>query len=241
MNYADVVTTLSTLTAIVPTDADFLAVLPACFNDAEGRIFRDLDMINLDVRDGSGQTTAGSRNFNLPTSVGVFQVVSAVNIITPAGSAPDSGTRNPCRPCSLDLLDYIYGSSAGAGVPSMYAYISQSSISDQKNIIFAPWPDSNYRVEVVGKIQWPTLSVSNTSTFLTLYLPDVFIAACMVFMTGYMKNWGAQSDDPRSAMSWETHYNSLLESAGVWEARKRMAGASWTPKPVEPMAQPQRG
>lgn len=241
MNYTEVVTTLSTLTAIAPTDTDFLAVLPACFNDAEARCYRDTDMINLDVRDSSSSTVALDRNFNLPTSVGTFQVVTGVNVITPASTAPESGSRNPCTMVSLDVLDRIYPSTTGAGVPSMFSYISQSTISGQKNIVFGPWPDTTYRVEVIGKVQWTTLSSSNPTTFLTNYLPELFIAACMVFMNGYMKNWGAQADDPKSGLSWEAHYNTLLSSAGTWEARKRGAGASWSPKQVEPTAVNQRG
>lgn len=241
LTYATYKTALATLTAIAETDTNFLAILPSCIDDAEARCYRDLDMINLDVRDSSSSTVALDRNFNLPTDVGTFQVVTGVNIITPASTAPESGTRNPCIMVSLDVLDRIYPSTTGAGVPSMFAYISQSSISGQKNIVFGPWPDTTYRVEVVGKIQWTPLSASNTTTFLSTYLPELFVAASMVFMTGYMKNWGAMADDPKSGLSWEQHYNTLLASAATWEARKRGAGASWSPKQVEPTAVNQRG
>lgn len=241
LTYATYKTTLATMTAIAETDTDFLAILPACIDDAEARCYRDLDMINLDVRDSSSSTVALDRNFNLPTSVGTFQVVTGVNVITPASTAPDSGSRNPCTMVSLDVLDRIYPSTTGAGVPSMFAYISQSSLAGQNNLVFGPWPDTTYRVEVVGKIQWTPLSASNNTTFLSTNLPELLLAASMIFMSGYVRNFGAQSDDPKQAVSWLSHYQGLLSSAATWEARKRGAGASWSPKQVEPTALPQRG
>lgn len=241
MTYAEWVTALSTLCAISPTNTDFLAILPSCINDAEGRCYRDLNPLNLDVTDGSLSTVSSSRNFTLPTSLCTFQVVTNVNIITPANTAPDSGQRNPLIPVSRAFLDLTWPSANGADVPQYYCYSSQSTLSSQPNIVLGPWPNATYRVEIVGKAQWVALSASNTTTFLTLYLPDLFLAASMIFMSGYMKNWGGQADDPKMGLSWESHYTTHLNGAGSWEARKRMAGASWTPLQVEPMAQPQRG
>ncbi len=241
MNYSEVLTSISTLCAISPTNVDFLAIFPSAINDAEGRCYRDLNPLNLDVTDGSASTTANSRNFTLPTALCTFQIVTNVNLITPAATAPDSGTRNPLQPVSRAFLDLTYPSNSSAGTPQFYCYSSQSTLSSQPNIILGPWPNAIFRVEIIGKAQWTPLSASNTTTFLTNYLPDLFIAAMMVFMTGYMKNWGAQADDPKSGLSWESHYNTLLNGAGTWEARKRMGGASWTPLQLEPMAQPQRG
>lgn len=241
MNYTEYVTTLATQTVIAETNTQFQAILPSAIADAEARCYRDLDVINLDVRDSSSSTVALNRNFNLPTSVGTFQIVTGINIITPAATAPESGTRNPCVWVSRDILDMFYPSTTAAGLPTMFSYLSQSSIAGQSNIILGPWPDAAYRVEVIGKIQWTPLSATNTSTFLSLYLPELFVAASMVYMTGYQKNWSAMADDPKSGVSWDAHYKTLLSSAGVWEARKRMAGASWTPHQVEPTAAPQRG
>lgn len=241
MTYSEWVTALSTLTAISPTNTDFLAILPSCINDAEGTCYRDLNPLNLDVADSSGSTTALNRNFTLPTSLCTFQIVSNVNIITPASTGPDSGTRNPLVPVSRAVLDLVYGSTTAAGQPSMYCYNSQSTLAGQTNILLGPWPDDTYRVEIVGKAQWVPLSSTNTTTFLTLYVPDLFVAASMIYMTGYMQNWGAQADNPQSGLSWKSHYDALLQGAGAWESRKRMAGASWSPAQIEPTALAQRG
>jgi hypothetical protein len=241
MDYDEFVSTMATMTVIASSNTDFETVLPSAIDYAEGRINRDLDMLNLDVRDGSASTSANNRNFTLPTSVGTFQIVTEVAVITPAGTAPDLGTRNLLIPVSKAVLDWTYPSSTGAGVPEMFAYITQSAIAGQSNIILGPWPNAVYRVEVTGKIQWTPLSSANTTTFISLYYPDLLVAAAMIFMTGFKGNFGAQSDDPRSAMSWEQQYTALLAGSSPWEARKRFAGASWTAKPVEPTAVPQRG
>lgn len=241
LTYATFQTALSTLTAIPTTNTDFIAILPNVIDYAEQRIYRELDMINEDVRDSSAATSTANRNFTLPTSIGTFQVISGINIITPASTSAELGTRNPCTPVSRDVLDLIYPSATGATVPTMFSYLSQSLVAGQTNVLFGPWPDASYTVEVIGKVIPTPLSATNTTTFLSLYLPDLFLAASMVFMSGYLKNFSAQGDDPKQAQSWENQYQMLKASADVWESRKKFAGASWTSKQLEPTAQPQRG
>jgi len=145
----------------------------------------------------------------------------------------------PLVAASRDYLDYSWPSVTGAGVPQYFAYISQDPGETQ--VILGPWPDNTYRAEVVGKKQPAALSSGNPTTYLVERLPDLFVAASMVFLSGYMRNYGAQADDPRMGGSWETQYQILKASADTWEARKRWAGASWTSKALEPTAQPQRG
>ena len=236
LTYATFLTTVAELLIVETTDANFLTVLPTAIDYGEQRCYLDLDVINLDVRDATSTTTALNSTFTLPTSVGTFQVVSAINIITPAQTSPDSGTRNPLTAASAAVLDMIYPSTTGNGVPQFFCYDSQSTISGQKNILFGPWPDAAYRVEVVGRIQPTPLSSTTTTTFLTLYYPVLFVAACMVFLTGWQKNWGAQADDPKMAQSWETQYKTLLAGSAVQEARKRFASQGWTAEMPEPLA-----
>lgn len=241
MDYAAYQVALAELTAIPTTNASFQAILPSVIDYAEQRIYRELDMLVEDVRDATSSTSSDVRNFVLPTGLGKFQIVSDINIITPAGAAPNSGTRNPCTPVSLSVLDWTWPSSEGAGVPTQFAYVSQSILAGQTNIVFGPWPDDAYVVEVVGKIIPTPLSATNTETFLTLYLPDLFLMASQIYFDNYMKNFGKMSDDPQSSITHESQYQTLLASAATWEARKRFSGASWTAKQIEPTAQPQRG
>lgn len=244
MNYTEIVNELAVLTGISATNADFLTDLTSAFLYAEGRITRELDLMAANITDGSSSTVASSRNFNLPTALGTFLIVDTINIITPASVAPDSGTRNVLQAVSKPFLDMAWPSSTGATVPQYYAYLTQDTYTSpaQTQIIFGPWPDDTYRVEVTGKIQPPGLSSTNMTTWLSVNLPDLYVAACMVQLSGYMKNYSAAgSDDPGQPVNWEKQYLLLRDSAATYEARKRFSGASWTSKQLEPMAQPQRG
>ena len=215
MTYTEIVTALSQLSVMPTTDTNFAAILPSTFAYAEGRITRELDLMAANVRDATSSTVALNRNFTIPTTLGTFLVVDGINVITPASTAPDSGTRVMLQPASRDFLDYAWPATTGATVPAYFAYLSQDTYSSpaQTQIIFGPWPDSTYRVEVIGKIQPAALSSTNTTTWLSANLPDLYIAACMIYLSGWQRNFGAQADDVRSAQSWETQYTTLRDSA----------------------------
>ena len=245
MDYATYAADIANNMAISVTDDNFLVMLPQAIQYAEGRIARDLDLMAANVRDSSSSTVALTRNFNLPTGTGAFLIIDGINIITPSSTAPESGTRNPLIPVSRDFLDYTWPSTTGATVPQYFAYITQDTFltgsAAQSQVIFGPWPDSTYRVEVIGKVQPPALSSTNTTTWISVNLPDLMIAASMVFVSGWMKNYSAASDDPKMSMSWEGQYAQIKAGAATYQARARFAGASWTPKQPEPTAVNQRG
>ena len=242
--YANLLADVSNSIIVDPTNTDFLAIFPQWINAAEGRVIRELNLVAANVRDSTASTTTGSRNFNLPTSVGTFLIVQDINIITPASTAPESGTRNRLTPVSLSVLDWTYPSSTGSGVPSMFAYITQDTYSSpaQTQVVFGPWPDAVYRVEVIGVIQPAALSATNTTTWLSVNLYDVLFKATMVEAVGWQQNFSASAaDNPAMAINWESAYKAARDSAASWQARARFGSASWTAAPIEPQALPQRG
>lgn len=234
LNYTTYVTAISTLTEIPSSNTDFTTIFPDCIDYAEQRIYRELDLLNTVVRDSSATLTPNSRNFSLPTSIGIFLVVNGINIITPAGTVPASGTRNPLTPTSRDFLDLAWPSVTGATLPTKYAMITQGEI------VLGPWPDAAYVVEVIGTQRPLPISSTNPTTQLSLYFPDILVAASMIFMSGYMRNFGSQADDPKMAQSWENQYQTLMGSATAEEFRKRIMGSSWTPLTQGPAAAPAR-
>lgn len=235
MIYSDYVTQLANLLPVPASDGGFVIALPDIINDAEQRLYRELDLLNTIVRDASAALVSGNRNFALPTTQGIFLVVENMNAITPATQAnPDNGTRNPLLPASKDFLDAMFPSGAGAGVPQYFAPITQGEY------IVGPWPDANYQVEVVGTQRPAPLSATNTHTLLTDYFPDLFIAASMVFACGYQQNFSAMGDNPASAVTWESHYKSLFGSAAVEEMRKKHGSEGWSSKQPDPIATPPR-
>jgi hypothetical protein len=229
LTYAQWVAELANLCVIDATDADFVSNLPSCIDYSEQRLYRELDLLSTVTRD-TGLLTVGTRTFTLPQNNGRFVVVNGINAITPAATTnPDLGTRNQLVPVSRDFLDVAWPSTSGAGVPSQFAMITDQIV------IVGPSPDAAYTAEVIGTIRPTPLSASNPTTYLTLYLPDLFVAASMIFMSGYMRNWGAQADDPRMAVSWEAQYEKLFSSANVEEQRKRFASGAWgslSPNPI---------
>ena len=220
--YSTFVTYLSTETVIPQTDPNFIAIVPLCIDYAEQRVYRELNLLNTVVRDSSAQLTANNRTFTLPSSLGRFVAVNGINVITPPSATnPDNGTRNQLMLTSRDAVDNVWPSTSGAAVPAIYAMVTDVQA------LVGPAPDQAYTAEVIGTIRPTPLSASNVSTYLTLYLPDLFFAAAMVFMSGYMRNFGSQADDPKMAQSWETQYQALFSSANEEEQRKRFGSGAW--------------
>ena len=122
----------------------------------------------------------------------------------------------------------------GAGVPTLFAAINQN------DWIVGPWPDASYTIEVVGTIRPDPLSASNQTTFLSTYLPDVFLAAALVFSAGYQLNFSAMGDNPQAGVTWETHVKTLLDSAKIEKIRKKFGSQGWTSKEPDPLATPPR-
>lgn len=215
--YTTWVAALSNMTEIPSTDQNFIDILPSVIDAAEQRMYRDLNLLSTTVRDASSALTPNSRNFTLPQALGRFVTVEGVNVVTPVGSAPASGTRNSLAPCALSFLDFLYPieTTSGESVPEMFAMVTDQAIS------VGPPPDAAYTVEVIGTVRPAPLSTANPTTYLTLYLPDMFIAASMVFAASYMQNYGSQADNAQMAGSWEAQYKNLMANASLEEIRKK--------------------
>jgi|SRR5882762_767962 len=235
LTYNSFVTGLANMLPVQETDPGYVTALPNIINDAEQRLYRELDLLSTVVRQ-MGVLVVGNRNFALPTVSGnPFVVIEEMNAIIPAGTTdPDLGSRLPLLPVSKEFLDMTFGSSAGSEVPTMMAPISQN------DWIVGPWPDAAYSIEVVGTIRPLPLSLTNQTTFLSLYLPDVFFAAALVFASGYQQNFSSMGDNPQQAVTWESHVKPLIDSAKVEEIRKKFGSQGWSSKSPDPIATPPR-
>jgi hypothetical protein len=236
MNYTDLINTISNLTVIQSTDANFQQIFPQAIAYSEDRIYRELDLLSTVTRD-SATLTASNRNFTLPSNNGRFVVTNGFNVITPATTTnPDLGTRIQLTPTSRDYLDNVGGSPTYTGLPTSYAMIT-----DQTIIVGPAWPDNSYTLEVIGTIQPAPLSAANPTTFLSLYLSDLLVAAVMIFMVGYQRDYGSQSDDPTQAQSWTSQYDKLFASANVVEMRRKYESGGWgSLQPTGPITTPAR-
>ncbi len=234
LTYDSYVSQMATLVVVSSADTNFLTILPACIDYAEQRLYRELDLLYTQVTSASTSLilSSGNRNFTNGSS---FITIDNFNVLSPVGTQSSVATRVPLMPVSREWIDTVYPS--GQTVTSTPEYFAR--ISDTQ-IILGPPPDAAYYVEVSG-IQRPSaLSSGNSSTVLTQYIPDCMVAASMVFMTGYQRDFGAQSDNPQAAQSWEGQLQLLMKSAGFEQARAKFEAEGWTSQSPSPLASPKR-
>jgi hypothetical protein len=228
MNYDYYKNDIALLMEVAADDPNYVAQLPSLIAAGENRIYRELDLLSTIVTDSSIAFTANIRKLTLPTAIH-FVTTQQFNVITPVGAAnPDAGLRNPLTMVTKEYLDAVWGSSTGAGVPKWAAML------DDQNIIVGPWPDAAYKVETIGTVQPAPLSATNPTTFLTLYLYDLFQAASMIAAMEYQR-------DATGVQSWQGAYSQLSASAGILEARKKYQSSAWASMSPAPIATPSRG
>jgi hypothetical protein len=237
LTYATYVTQIATLAVVPESDAAFVTILPQMITYAENRMYRDLDFLSTVTTNDTYTTTAGTpfASFTLAD----FITLQQINVITPAGeTVPNSGTRNPLLPATKEFLNLVYPSSSSAALPEYFAMFTQ----DTDNVVlFGPWPDDTYTLELVGTYRPASLSSVNTTTFIGTYLPDLLIMASMIYVSGYQRNFGRANDDPQMAVTYESQYKALLQGATVEEARKKFQSSAWTSMSPATVASPTRG
>lgn len=234
MDYDQYIAQISNIMVVGSTDPNFLTMVPGMIDYAEGRIYREGDFLTTRVTTTT-TLSSGNRSVTLPSSLGTYRVIENVNVLTTVGQGSSNGTRAPVVPASRDLIDNVYPSGQlNTGVPLFYA------MNDYTSIILGPAPDAGYTAEVIGTIQPTPLSSGNPTTFLTDILPDVLIAASMVFATGYMRDYGAQADNKDMSGSWESQYTTLFQSANIESLRQKYQSGGWTHAQPSQIATPAR-
>jgi hypothetical protein len=241
------------MAVVAETDPAFVTILPQMITYAENRMYRDIDFMftSTSLHGVSFVLTAGNRNLsfninlasNIDSQAGTFVVSEQINLLTDAaGNAstttnPDACVRVPLLPTTKEFLDAVYGSSLAAnwGQPQYFVPFNETLF------FVGPVPNQNYPVEVVGTYRPNSLSATNTTTFISQYLPDVFIMASMIYISAYQRNFGRANDDPQMAITYESQYQALLKSAVVEEARKKFEATAWSSQSPSPVATPSRG
>lgn len=238
LTYSTYTSQIANLMVISTADPNFQTMLPGMIDYAEQRIYREIDLLYTQLTYNSSPMTIGSRTFRLPSFPtplgGPFIVIDQVSVITPSSTAtPATGTRASVVFTSREFIDITQPSNA-PGVPQFY------SMSDDSALLFGPPPDKAYSLEIVGTFRPEPLGSSNGSTILTEYVPDLFVAASMVFASGYMRDFGAQADNPQMGAAWENQYKLLFQSAQTEQLRAKHQGEGWTSDSPSPIATPKR-
>lgn len=221
--------------------------IPRAIEYAEGRMYRDPDFDFLATRqtDSTQTTTAGSRYVTIPST---FIVLERLNLITPAGLAPDANgaSRVPLIRTTQDAIDMMWPEASSTAAPqyglTSWAVFDQQETSPASKVRIAPTPDATYTAEFQGTFRpTPLQQAANATTFLTTYLPDIFLVATMLHWVAMQKAWGgASADDPQAPVTWESQYRALKAGAAVEEARKKSLSAGASPFPPAPLAQQPR-
>lgn len=245
LTYSQYVTQIATMSVVPETDPNFVAIIPQMITYAENRIYRDLDLLNTLVTNTNFSLAANNPRLEIPQ--GTFVTIQNVNVLTPAGETnPNSPscTRVSLLPVSKEYIQSVWNSATGSGVPSVFAVYGGATFATDGNtsqsFIFGPWPNSSYTLEIVGTVRPNSLSVSNTTTFISLYLPDVFIMASMIYVSAYQRNFGRIADDPNMSVTYEGQYQRLIDAARTEEFRKKFQASAWTSNLASPVATPTR-
>ena len=236
LSYASYVQQLATLAVVPTTDTNFQIILPQAISYAELRMQRDLDFLSTQIYDNTSFTTTQNQNIlSIPTAA--FITLQTIQVTA-------NGVTNPLSPVAKEYIQNVFNSTASAGVPSVFAVYGGDSATTgntSQNILFGPYPNAAYPLTFTGTIHASSLSASNSTTFISTYLPDLFIAASMVYVGGYQRNFSTTGADPQMPINWEQQYQTLLKGATVEEYRKKFQSAAWGPQSPSPIATPPRG
>lgn len=237
LNYTTLVSEIATITAISSTilvsgDSNFGGIMPAIIDYAEGRLYRELDLPIAHIANTDSVCSSGARTVLMSTTNGEILTIDDLSFYTPVGVQTN---RVPLIPTSVAVINAVYPDNAVTGPPQYF-----SRIANDRRLVLGPTPDQAYQLELLGTVRPEPLSASNSSTWLTQNLPELMVAAGMIFAAGYMRNYGAQADDPKMAQSWEGQYSSLIQSAKVDAARMKTQSEAWTSRQPSPLATPPR-
>jgi hypothetical protein len=249
---------MATMAVVDTTDPNFLTILPAMITYAENRIYRDLDFLFTSISTTSYTLTTGNRQLSVPA--GTFVVPEQINVLTPIGvSDPNAAIRSPLLPTTKEFLDAVYGDYTYTAMPKYFCPF------DDYTFYVGPFPDQNYTVELVGTYRpqslgpgasdatflanyitytgaaYPNFASTTTTTFISLYLPELMILASMIYIAAYQRNFSsAQGNDPQMPITYETQYQTLLKSAASEENRKKFEAAAWSSQSTSTTATPTR-
>lgn len=206
---------------------DFAALLPQATSYAEERIFTDIPLLGVRTNNSSLVTTAGNRDVSLSAMVnslgGPIIIPEEFYLIIPAAATPKTGTRVPFIQATPALISTIWPIEAVTIAPTLTDYVPRLwALRNDNTIIYAPTADAAYVVDITGLYQPTPISSSNPTTYISTTYPALLEAACMVFLSGWLlHNFGAQGDLPAQAVSHETQYGQLMQSAKAEEMRRR--------------------
>lgn len=234
LTYSSYIQQIATMAVIPSNDTNFTIIIPQMISYAELRMQRDLDFLSTQISTTAYNFTANSNTLTLPTSQ--FIVPQTVEVVS-------SGVSTPLLPVTKEFIQNVYGSGSTTGLPQYFAVYGGDTATTgntSQYMIVGPIPNQSYGTILTGTVRSAPLSASNTTTFISTYLPDIFIMASMIYISAFQRNFGRLNDDPQMAQTYENQYQVLKNSALVEENRKKFEGSAWSSYSPAPAATPAR-
>lgn len=251
-------------------DGAFATLFPAATSYAEEYIYNKIPMLAQRLQDKSLRTTAGSRSISLagttlpivvPQRLALLVGPNNVGLVDGFGNPIVDGFGNPIitpdpapfqvpfLPVSLDFIDMFWPQEALTWAPNnalaAYWCIEGGVAADfsSPTVVIAPTPDAAYQVIVTGLFQQEPISATNPQTYLSTVYPELFLACCMVFISGallrnYSSAGGTQPDEPGMPIHWQMQVDRLIEFAQEEEMRRMQQGTNWMNRPPMPAGAP---
>lgn len=214
------------------TDPDFLEMLPIWINSAEQRILRDLDLLSTRVYD-TQVPTINNRLLTLPTADGSFNLIVACGLIETVNGTQYK--RAPLLPMSFEALCAVYPDDHGVGAPSVPRYWAPFTAAQ---IALGPAPNPVVGVEVwlYGPKDPASLSVTVTETWLSVNVPDILLAAEMILVSAWQRQFSGMADDPAQARNWTQEYDKLIAGENIQELRRKVEASGFGTRQPNPIA-----
>lgn len=212
MTYAELVRALEVLCATtVAEDTEFAAILPTALRAGELQCLRDCDF------------PSARRVSTVVLAAGSAVVAEPVGMVVPRALWVRAGVAGQVRrPLERRDVSYLHEYAPDATVVGEPRYFATQ---DAGFFRVAPAANAIYSIEVEHTFRPPGISAALTTTWLSERYPDLLLYACMVFLSGYQKNFGAQSDDPQMPGSWAGLYAAALAVA----RNEAATGKGWGP------------
>ena len=194
------ITTYATLVeniqAIAEDDGvEFLMYIPTAVDLAEERLFKELDLMDLETK--------------------VTGTLSAATLNKPAGyrfgnhfAITVAGKKKLLKKRLEDYIIDYWPDPAVTDIPEYYCDLSSTQF------LVAPTPSASYTYEIKCTGQPTKLSVSNPTNYFITNCKDILYAACMSEMARFMKAWSQQE-------SFEAIYANARDTFNIEMMRRR--------------------
>ena len=211
------ITTYATLlTAIQDTaeddGAEFLSYIPTAIDLAEERLFKELELTDLETK-ATGALTINSVTLAKPTGYKYANYFKINNLTT--------GQDVILIKKREDYLVDYWPNTANADLPKYYA--------DYSSTLFrvTPTPNLAYTYEIKYTKQPDKLSVTTTTNYYTDNCKDCLFASCMLEMSIFMKAW-------TQVQFWQNQFNAARDTWNLNAKRQRRDDGSQPLNPEGP-------